>query len=111
MNVNFLSQLESTTKIVIYGKTWNRDSHGLYDFESSSLKPFCAQVDENSALVRREKNHEIKYLQEKEYELGKSQMKEGDNLLANLQIINGKQILLIFRQGVFAEGYWNQLAN
>lgn len=34
-------------------KTWTRDSHGLFDYESAQVKPHEGNILENSLVVRR----------------------------------------------------------
>lgn len=48
MNVN-----EKQYVLCLYSKTWSRDSHGLYDYESTHTKTTNAIIVENAIIVRR----------------------------------------------------------
>jgi len=43
----------------VRAKTWNRDSHGLFDYENNSVKSNSYQVDKSGLIIR--KKNEVKY--------------------------------------------------
>lgn len=80
----------NTNKIVFQARTWNKDSHGLFDYESDELKHFDSILDQNGVMVREEKNHEVKYLSMQEFEIEKYHHKDDESLLAMVTKVNGK---------------------
>jgi hypothetical protein len=46
----------------ISAKTWNRDSHGLFDYENSSVKCNNFSSDQPGFIIRRK--NEVKFLKE-----------------------------------------------
>lgn len=45
--------MEKEFAINITTKTWTRDSHGLYDYESQQVKPHGGTLVNNSILIRK----------------------------------------------------------
>ena len=59
-------------RIVIETCTWNRDSHGLYDYESSDIKKAHYKTHQECFLIRNPVG-EVKIISEKEYPNGAQQ--------------------------------------
>jgi len=55
-NTNIIKINRNTNKDFILNmntKTWTRDSHGLFDYETSQLKPHEGNIFENAFLTRK----------------------------------------------------------
>jgi len=48
-----MNSFQPITAVNIFTKTWSRDSHGLYDYESNQTKISAISVFENSVLIRK----------------------------------------------------------
>ena len=55
-----MTELASNLKLLI--KTWSRDSHGLFDYETSSIKANQLLISTNCKLIR--KKNDVKFVQE-----------------------------------------------
>jgi len=69
MNFNHLTDRTHLLQMIM--KTWSRDSHGLYDFESTQIKPANVIVLENGILVRKKLDiksiHKMEEIKDEEY--------------------------------------------
>ena len=45
--------MEMESALNIYSKTWTRDSHGLFDYESSQIKPHQGNITDHAILIRK----------------------------------------------------------
>lgn len=72
----------------IKSKTWTRDSHGLFDYESSVVKENILLIKNPTKIVR--KKHEIR--EKKESEITESE----DQLICNV-LYKGKLFIIIFQ--------------
>lgn len=72
--------MEKEFAINILTKTWTRDSHGLYDYESQQVKPHEGTLVNNAILIRKKMDIKlIKSLPEK---------KEDEEFLCLIKIDN-----------------------
>jgi hypothetical protein len=60
MNSNDENSKKDFNFIHISAKTWNRDSHGLFDYENTSVKCNYFTSDQTGFIVRRK--NEVKFL-------------------------------------------------
>jgi hypothetical protein len=73
LNVN-----ENQSYLKVVSKTWGRDSHGLFDYESSQIKINNLIISKNCQLVR--KRNDVKEVPES------TQLDIEEKLLANVSI-------------------------
>jgi len=57
--VSDLIKKDNTQVLQIRARTWNRDSHGLFDYENNSVKSNSYQVEKSGFIIR--KKNEVKY--------------------------------------------------
>jgi hypothetical protein len=69
----------------IKSKTWTRDSHGLFDYESNVVKENILLIQNESILIRRK--HELKEIKDV------SEIELGEQHICNVLIKNSKQKL------------------
>lgn len=70
----------------ISSKTWTRDSHGLFDYESTTVKENLLIIEKECVLIR--KKHEVKEkVNSKEGEIFDESL---DQYICNIEISNGK---------------------
>lgn len=70
----------------IKSKTWTRDSHGLFDYESNTVRENVLIIQKQSQLIR--KKHDIKELEIKREEAPIEEVY--DQLVCDVKIKNSK---------------------
>ncbi len=75
-----LNMNENQSYLKIVSKTWGRDSHGLFDYESSQIKINNLVISKNCQLIR--KRNDVKEVPEN------SQLEIEEKLLANVRVDN-----------------------
>ena len=58
----------------IYSRTWNRDSHGLYDYENNSVKEWEYIIDKSGIVTR--KKSELKFVDQSNFEINSMENEE-----------------------------------
>jgi hypothetical protein len=79
-----LNMNENQTYLKIVSKTWGRDSHGLFDYESTQIKINNLVVSKNCQLIR--KRNDVKEVPEN------TQLDIEEKLLANVRVDNSNNI-------------------
>jgi hypothetical protein len=78
----------SSAKMIIKTRTWNRDSHGLFDYESDQIKQVDFIPKYEGTMLRKENKNEVIFLN--------SELADNNNnineerLLARIKFQNGK---------------------
>jgi hypothetical protein len=75
-----LNMNENQSYLKIISKTWGRDSHGLFDYESSQIKINNLVISKNCQLIR--KRNDVKEVPEN------TQFDIEEKLLANVRVDN-----------------------
>jgi hypothetical protein len=73
-----LNTNENLSYLKLVSKTWGRDSHGLFDYESSQIKINNVIVSKNCQLIR--KRNDVKEVPEN------TQLDIEEKLLANVKV-------------------------
>jgi len=55
MNMIQQDSSNNNSSILIKAKTWNRDSHGLYDYENTNVKQSVLGVNSSGIIIRKKK--------------------------------------------------------
>ena len=66
----------------VSSKTWTRDSHGLFDYESSTVKENILNIDKPTKIIR--KKHDVKEKTENDV------MEQDDQLICIVKIKDSK---------------------
>jgi hypothetical protein len=74
---------ENQSYLKVLSKTWGRDSHGLFDYESTQIKINNLIISKNCQLIR--KRNDVKEVPEN------SQIDMEEKLLANIKFENSKK--------------------
>jgi len=59
MNMIQQDSSNNNSSILIKAKTWNRDSHGLYDYENTNVKQSVLGVNSSGIIIR--KKNDLKF--------------------------------------------------
>ena len=79
-----------TEFLSIKSKTWTRDSHGLFDYESSVVKENILLIQKDAILYRRK--HELKEMKDTDI------LTENEQKICDVKLVNSKflfKLLLI----------------
>jgi hypothetical protein len=77
-----LNMNENQSYLKVLSKTWGRDSHGLFDYESNQIKINNLIISKNCQLIR--KRNDVKEVFEN------TQLDLEEKLLANVKVENSK---------------------
>ena len=59
MNTLEMGNKNEKLSLSIKAKTWNRDSHGLFDYENNTVKNNSITINQSGSIIR--KKNEVKY--------------------------------------------------
>ena len=81
--VTSTSNTSVTEFLSIKSKTWTRDSHGLFDYESNVVKENILLIQKDAILYR--KKHELKEMKENET------LTENEQKICDIKLTNSKK--------------------
>ena len=90
MNAQIENNKQESLFLQIKSKTWDRDSHGLFDYENTSVKFNDITTAKTGFIIRRK--HEVKFFDDYEYE---NDCNSNDKELLKIQFNNSTLFIMI----------------